>query len=316
MSHDVFVSYSQADKAAAERICEVLERNEITCWIAPRNIPAGVTWANSIVSAIEACRVMLLVCSSNSNASRQVSRELELADSRKLPIVPVRLDEAPLSGDTLYFLGNTQWFDAFPGSIDDHAQRLVEAIRALLQPQAVEDKPPAPAEPSPIPAASHVPEPMPSPPAARTSDPVQRSRPTAWVLAGVAAILVVASLVFWVARGKTPSPGSAFAPYIGTWQISALQGTAISRLAFRESQGELLAHAWKNCAGPECDLGERPAKLSAGSAQVTFPDGDASHDMTIRPDPPGKLSVQIHFRDPAQRENRTFTRTFLLASTQ
>jgi hypothetical protein len=95
-------------------------------------------------------------------------------------------------------------------------------------------------------------------------------------------------------------------------------GKVISRLAFRESQGELLVHAWKNCPAPKCDLGEHPAELSAGSAKVTFtePDGSASHDMTIRPDPPGKLSVQIHFRDPAQRENRTFTRTFRLASTQ
>jgi hypothetical protein len=307
---DVFVSYSQADKAAADRICEVLEQNEIGCWMAPRNIPAGVTWANSIVSAIGTCRVMALICSSHSIGSRQVSRELELADAHKLPIVPVRLEDAPLSGDMLYFLGNTQWFDAFPGSVDDHVERLVRAIRDLLQSQQVEDKP-ASAPPVQMPVAAPSPKVLPSPSAPLSALPVLRSRRAAGVVAVVAAILVVAGIMFWLVRGKAPTPGHPFAPFEGTWQLSVLEGTAISRLAIR-GDSELLVHAWKNCADPQCDLGERPAKLSGGSAQVTFTDADgSSHDMTLRPDSPGKLSVQIYFRDPAQGRGRTFNRTFL-----
>lgn len=132
MVYDVFISYSQPDKSAAEIVCELLERNGIQCWIAPRNIPAGVTWANSIVRAIEDSRAMALICSSHANESRHMARELELADARRLPIVPIRMDKSELSGDLQYFLHNTQWFDAFPGEISNHGERMVATFRQLI----------------------------------------------------------------------------------------------------------------------------------------------------------------------------------------
>lgn len=134
MAQTVFISYSQADKQAADRICEILEQGGVDCWIAPRNIPAGTTWANSIVRGIERSRAMVLVCSENANQSRQMSRELQLADDHKLPIIPIRLSSAEPSGDFRYFLDNTQWFDAFPGTMDDHAERLLRAVKAALLP--------------------------------------------------------------------------------------------------------------------------------------------------------------------------------------
>jgi hypothetical protein len=35
---DVFISYASTDKAAADSICDTLERGGITCWIAPRDV--------------------------------------------------------------------------------------------------------------------------------------------------------------------------------------------------------------------------------------------------------------------------------------
>ena len=57
MTHDVFISYSSIDKAAADAACAVFEGEGIRCWIAPRDIPAGAEWAESIINAIEGARV-------------------------------------------------------------------------------------------------------------------------------------------------------------------------------------------------------------------------------------------------------------------
>ena len=62
---------------------------------------AGAEWAEEIINAIEARRIMVLIFSANSNDSRQVRREIELAVSRGLTIMPLqaRADRAdPLDG--------------------------------------------------------------------------------------------------------------------------------------------------------------------------------------------------------------------------
>ncbi len=69
MAHDVFISYSNHDKPTADAICAALEANGIRCWIAPRDILPGSDWGEAIIDAIHACRAMLLIFSSSSNAS-------------------------------------------------------------------------------------------------------------------------------------------------------------------------------------------------------------------------------------------------------
>ena len=39
--HDVFISYSTKNSDVANKICHVLEQNNLKCWIAPRNIASG-----------------------------------------------------------------------------------------------------------------------------------------------------------------------------------------------------------------------------------------------------------------------------------
>ncbi|MGH6991941.1 MAG: toll/interleukin-1 receptor domain-containing protein, partial [Caulobacteraceae bacterium] len=41
MAHHVFISYSNADKLIADRVCHALEEKGLRCWIAPRDIPFG-----------------------------------------------------------------------------------------------------------------------------------------------------------------------------------------------------------------------------------------------------------------------------------
>jgi hypothetical protein len=79
MAHDIFISYSNKDKPIADAICASIEANGMRCWIAPRDIAPGEDWPTAINIAITKSRVMVLVFSSNSNSSADVSRELNLA---------------------------------------------------------------------------------------------------------------------------------------------------------------------------------------------------------------------------------------------
>ena len=49
MPHDVFISYSNKDKAVADAVCHTLEARKIRRWIAPRDPVPGLDWMEQIV---------------------------------------------------------------------------------------------------------------------------------------------------------------------------------------------------------------------------------------------------------------------------
>jgi hypothetical protein len=61
MAHDVFISYSSKDKSVAEAACATLENRKIRCWIAPRDVPAGIPYAAALVNAISQSKIFVLV---------------------------------------------------------------------------------------------------------------------------------------------------------------------------------------------------------------------------------------------------------------
>jgi hypothetical protein len=129
MARDVFISYQSSDKECADRVCEALERQNISCWIAPRDIPIGSEWAAAIVEGLQRCHSFVVILSSHSSNARQISREAELADNRKLPIFTLRIEDVQPPPGLLYFLGNVQWLDAFNGQFEAALGRLIEVIR-------------------------------------------------------------------------------------------------------------------------------------------------------------------------------------------
>ena len=144
MAHDVFISYSSKDKAAADAACNVLERNGVRVWIAPRDILPGVGWAESLIAAINNARVMVLVYSSNANSSPQIEREVERAINKGLPVVPFRVEDVAPSATLEYFISETHWLDAFPPPLEHHLERLADAVKRLLASKFVQ---PGPVEP-------------------------------------------------------------------------------------------------------------------------------------------------------------------------
>jgi hypothetical protein len=132
MAHDVFISYSSKDKAVADAVCAGLEGRGIACWIAPRDIVAGVDWGAAIVDAITASKVMVIIYSANANASQQIKREVERAVAKGVRLVPFRIEDVPLSRNLEYFISMAHWLDALTRPIDPHVARLVETVALLV----------------------------------------------------------------------------------------------------------------------------------------------------------------------------------------
>ena len=132
MPHDVFISYSSIDKKAAFAACATFEAAKIRCWIAPRDVAAGAEWAEEIINAIETARIMVLIFSANSNESRQVKREIELAVSRGLTIMPLRLEQIQPTKSMAYYMAGVHWIDAISPPLEAHLKKMVEWIKPHL----------------------------------------------------------------------------------------------------------------------------------------------------------------------------------------
>jgi TolB-like protein len=128
----VFISYASQDKAVADAVCQALERARVTCWIAPRDVVPGDSYAGSIVNAIDGTKLIVLILSEHGAASQHVLREVERASSKRHPVIAFRIDAAPMPADLEYFLNMSQWLDASGMGVEHALPRLVDAVQRVI----------------------------------------------------------------------------------------------------------------------------------------------------------------------------------------
>jgi TolB-like protein len=124
----VFISYASQDAATADKVCAALEATGLPCWIAPRDVRAGQSYAAAIVEAINSCRMLVLLLSQAAIDSPHVLREVERASSKRRPVLSVRMDAAKLPPDLEYFVSANQWLDASGRPIEQILPALVESV--------------------------------------------------------------------------------------------------------------------------------------------------------------------------------------------
>jgi len=129
----VFISHQSHDKAVASAICVELERSGFPCWIAPRDIRAGQTWAGAITAAIKEAAAVVLVFSSAANSSPDVLKEVSLTSRFRRPLIPFLLDSTEPSSDFLYHLSATQWLDAQKPSLRERIQELLIILGGYMR---------------------------------------------------------------------------------------------------------------------------------------------------------------------------------------
>ena len=151
MKYDVFICHSSKDKTIANAICNLLEGNGVTCWIAPRNIRPGSHYGEEIVNAIESSLSVLLVLTENANESLHVRNEVELGVSRGKVIFPVLIRNVKPSKALVYYISTSQWVEAWTPPLEQKIIELSAVIKAL------------PGQPVPVPVPIPIPIPIPVP---------------------------------------------------------------------------------------------------------------------------------------------------------
>lgn len=133
MAHDVFVSYSSKDKTIVDSIVAYLEQNQIRCWYAPRDIKPSEDWGNAISKAIEESKIFLIIFSGNSNQSRRVLDELNLAIAQEITILPFRIEKLEPDGAMRLHLSSRHWLDAYDPSWESHIRKLINTISSHVE---------------------------------------------------------------------------------------------------------------------------------------------------------------------------------------
>ena len=135
---DVFISYSRRDATSVALLKAVLLRVGLRVWM-DGAIHVGDEWRSAITSALGRSRLVVLLHSRYAEQSAEVAKEIAVASSMKLPIVPVRLEDAVPSGALLYEMARLSWVDWFPASearMETIALALVDLLKADADPAA------------------------------------------------------------------------------------------------------------------------------------------------------------------------------------
>ena len=171
----------------------MLESDGIKCWIAPRDIPPSARYAQSIINGINASRLMIFIFSSNAKDSEHVESEIDRAYNKRIPIIPLRIEDVGLSGSLEYYLSTAQWFDALP-PLGEHLEKLPQVVRRLIDSKTdAAPEPPAPQREKPA--------------ALQTQPPKQNffSSTAFKIIAGLALVGIIATAAILLLRptGKT-----------------------------------------------------------------------------------------------------------------
>lgn len=106
----IFLSYHSSKVELASHLSKYLERNGLEAWYAERDIHSGEQWDEAIHVAIKECKAVVLLFCAQADSSRQVKRELSLADKYTKPVFWLRVERVE-PNNLSYFLTSTQWLD-------------------------------------------------------------------------------------------------------------------------------------------------------------------------------------------------------------
>jgi TPR repeat protein len=148
MAHEVFICYSSKNEQVADAVCAALERQNIACWIAHRDVLPGAEYPVAVMEGISNCKVVVFIFSKAADSSPQVKREIERAVSMDKKFVTLRIENVQPSSGLIFLLSLVQWLDAFTPPLTRHLPRLCESVLRLLGRPAASE--PTPQRPDPV----------------------------------------------------------------------------------------------------------------------------------------------------------------------
>ena len=124
----IFISYARKDSAFVVPLIRDIEDHDLDVWVDREDIYGGAAWQREISLAIRGCRSMVVVLSPNAVSSRNVMKELSLADGHEKPIIPVMYQQCSIPPEAEYQLAGLQIVDF---SYRDRHTALGELLEAL-----------------------------------------------------------------------------------------------------------------------------------------------------------------------------------------
>lgn len=149
MTGDVFISYKAEEFDEANYMKMVLEKNGISCWMAPSCMPGGSNYAKEIPQAISNSKIFLLILSEKAQESTWIPKELDQAINAGKIIMPFMTENFTLSDDFNFYLSNVQRYTAYENKAAA-INKIVREIQAVLGSTVNRDAEPA-VEPTPVP---------------------------------------------------------------------------------------------------------------------------------------------------------------------
>jgi hypothetical protein len=104
----VFISHTTADKPFVRRLAARLEKSQFQVWFDEHDLIAGDPLPERVGKALQAAKVILVVVSKESVASKWLRYELNVATDRMIKgecrVIPVVIDETPLPAEVIGLL--------------------------------------------------------------------------------------------------------------------------------------------------------------------------------------------------------------------
>ncbi len=131
MGYDVFLSYRRSDQAIARALVTELEALGVSVWW-DQMIAGGEDWRDAIVAGLEGAASLVILFSEECNASKQLKKELAIADTLDKLVVPVLIEDTQPKGHYLYELAARNWIQIFPDA-ETKAAKLAAKLAATLE---------------------------------------------------------------------------------------------------------------------------------------------------------------------------------------
>jgi hypothetical protein len=132
MNPDIYISYATEDGEIAEKISQAMSRRGICCFVPPRKTNSGNIPSESIVSALDVAKVLIIVFSSKVHNSPYILQEVARAFNKGIVIIPFRTEDAVPSPELEYFISLRQWFDAIDPPAEQYLERLCDTVQQII----------------------------------------------------------------------------------------------------------------------------------------------------------------------------------------
>ena len=135
MKYDIFISYSRKDFKVVSKIAQKVSDAGYSVWMDVDGIESGDEFKSKIAFAIKNSKLFLFFSSLASNKSEWTVKEVNYAIKKKIPIIPIRLDNADYNDSVDFDLAGLdfiQYEDAL--GIDFVIQKLMRSLEKKVKP--------------------------------------------------------------------------------------------------------------------------------------------------------------------------------------